>query len=71
MHGINSMSRGMPRIQTGATQYHAQLGLQDKGRAFNRLVVHYLEWLGSIKEMRLLQGARCVGLVPCCGQDCY
>ena len=28
----------MPWPQTGATQYHAQLGLPDKGRAIKRLV---------------------------------
>ena len=27
----------MPRPQTGATQYHAQLGLPDKGRAIKEL----------------------------------
>ena len=29
----------MPWLQTGATQYHAQLGLSDKGRAIKGLVV--------------------------------
>ncbi len=29
----------MPWPQTGATQYHAQLGLPDKGRAIKGLVV--------------------------------
>ena len=29
----------MPWPQTGATQYHAQLGLLDKGRAIKGLVV--------------------------------
>ncbi len=29
----------MPSAQTGATQYHAQLGLPDKGRAIKGLVV--------------------------------
>ncbi len=29
----------MPRLQTGATQYHSQLGLPDKGRAIKGLVV--------------------------------
>ena len=29
----------MPLPQTGATQYHAQLGHPDKGRAFKRLVL--------------------------------
>ncbi len=39
MCDINSMSRGMPWPKTGATQYHAQLGLPDKGRAIKGLVV--------------------------------
>ncbi len=29
----------MPWPQTGATQYHAQLGLPDKGRAIKGLVI--------------------------------
>ena len=29
----------MPWLQTGATQYHAQLALPDKGRAIKGLVV--------------------------------
>ena len=29
----------MPWSKTGATQYHAQLGLPDKGRAIKELVV--------------------------------
>ncbi len=29
----------MPWPQSGATQYHAQLGLSDKGRAIKELVV--------------------------------
>ncbi len=29
----------MPWHQTGATQYHSQLGLSDKGRAIKGLVV--------------------------------
>ncbi len=33
------MSRGMPWPQTGATQYHVQLGPSDKGRAIKWLVV--------------------------------
>ncbi len=40
MHDISSMSRGeMPWPQTGTTQYHALLGLPDKGRAIKGLVV--------------------------------
>ncbi len=34
---------GMPWPKTGATQYHAQLGLQNKGRAINRA-----GWLSAI-----------------------
>ncbi len=39
MRDINSMSRGMPWPKTGATQYHAQLGLPEKGRAIKWLAV--------------------------------
>ncbi len=39
MRDINIMSRGMPWPQTGAPQYPAQLGIPDKGRATNGLVV--------------------------------
>ena len=39
MRDINDMSRGMPWFQTGATQYHEQLGLPDKGHAIKGLVV--------------------------------
>ena len=39
MRDINSMNRGMPWPKTGATQYHAQLGLTDQGRAIKGLVV--------------------------------
>ncbi len=35
------MVAGMPWLQTGATHYHAQLGLQYKGRAIKGLVVCY------------------------------
>ena len=39
MRDINSMRRGNALApKTGATQYHAQLGLPDKGRAIKRLV---------------------------------
>ncbi len=37
MRVINSM--GMPWPPKGAPQYHAQLGLPDKGRAIKKLVV--------------------------------
>ena len=40
MRDINSMSRGeCLGLQTSAAQYHAQLGLPDKGRAIKGLVV--------------------------------
>ena len=38
MRDLNSMSKGN---KTGATHYHAQLGLPDKGRAIKGLVVCY------------------------------
>ena len=39
---------GMPWPQTGATHYHAQLGLPDKGRAIKGLVVCNVVWIGSM-----------------------
>ncbi len=47
------MSRGNALAQTEATQYHAQLGLPDKGRAIKGLVVCNtwdLEPLGPAKR---------------------
>ena len=38
----------MPWPQTGTTDYHAQLGHPDKGRAIKGLVVCQVELLGSI-----------------------
>ena len=39
MTDINSICRrGMPWPKTGATQYHAQLGLPDKSRTIKELV---------------------------------
>ncbi len=43
----------MPWLQTGATQYHAQLGLPDKGRAIKGLVVCN-EW--DLEPLDLLNG---------------
>ena len=43
----------MPWTKTGATQYHAQLGLRDKGRAINGLVVCN-NW--DLKPLDLLNG---------------
>ncbi len=62
---------GMPWPYTGATHYHAHVGLPDKGRTIIGLVVRYVVCLGCIKGIGLRTCARCVDLVPCCGQDGY
>ncbi len=52
---------GMPWLQTGTSQYHQQLGLQDKGRAIKELGVCYVVWLGSlIYGMDFWTSASCV-----------
>ncbi len=61
----------MPWLQTGATHYHAQLGLQDKGHVTKWLVFCYVVWLGLLKRMGLRTSASCMGLVPCCGHNGY
>ena len=43
----------MPGPKTGATQYHAQLGLTDKGRAIKELVVCYSS---DLEPVDLLNG---------------
>ncbi len=43
----------MPWPQTGATQYHAQFGLQDKGHAIKGLVV-WNNW--DLEPLDLLNG---------------
>ena len=43
----------MPWPKTGAIQYHAQLGLPDKGRAIKGLVICTVVILGSMKGMSL------------------
>ena len=43
----------MPWPKTGATQYHAQLGLPDKGRAIKGLVVSNN---GDLEPLDLLNG---------------
>ena len=43
----------MPLLQTGATQYHAQLGLPDKGRAIEGLVDNN-DW--DLEHLDLLNG---------------
>ena len=49
MRDINSM----PWPKTGTTQYHAQLGLPDKGRAIKGLVV-CINW--DLEPLNLLKG---------------
>ena len=39
MCDINLILGDMPWPKTGATHYHAQLGLQDKGCAIKKLIV--------------------------------
>ena len=53
--------------QTGTTHYHAKLGLPDKDRAINGLVVYYIVRLESLKGIGLGTSVQ----VPCCGQDGY
>ena len=68
MRNINSTSRGecLDPKKKGATHYHAQLGLPDKGRVSKKLVVCWSMarindlWDGSLDKR---------SLVPCCGQD--
>ena len=66
--------RGMIWPQTGATHYHAKLGLPDKGRAVKVFVVTFVccsmaqindLWDGSMDQRKER------GLVSCCGQDGY
>ena len=58
--------------QTGATNYHSQLGIPDKGQAIKKFVVFYKVWLGYMKVVgHDRTRARCLSLVPCCGQDGY
>ncbi len=62
----------MPWPQAGATHYHAQLGLLDKGRPIKGLFACYVVWLAYIiYGIGLWTSTRCVGLVPCCDQDGY
>ncbi len=42
----NNTSRENALAQTGATHWHVQLGLTDKVRAINGLVVCCVVWLG-------------------------
>ena len=52
MLDINSTG-GMPWSQTGVTQYHAQLGIPDKGRAIKGLIFCY-NW--NLEPLDLLNG---------------
>ena len=38
----------MPWPEIGATHYHVQLGLSNKGRTIKVLIVCYVVWLGSM-----------------------
>ena len=51
----------MPWSQTGATQYHAQLGLPDKGRAIKELVVSK-SW--DLEPWDLINGLALVCYLP-------
>ena len=42
MRDTNRKNSGMPWPKTGATHYHTQLGLSDKGRAIKELVVYWM-----------------------------
>ncbi len=59
----------MPKAD--ATHFHAKFRLPDKGRALKGWVVGYVVWLGSMKVVDLMTHARCVCLVPPCGQVGY
>ena len=50
---INSISKKNPWPLIGKTHYHVQLGLPDKGCSIYWLVVCYVVWLRSMKEMVL------------------
>ena len=73
MSDINSTSREeCIASKTGATHFHAQLGLPDKVCAIKGLVVSYLccsmanindQWYGSMDKPKVRN------LVPWCGQD--
>ena len=70
MRDINGTSRGNDMARNRRTHYYQQLGRLDKDRTIKRLVVCYVVWQGYMIYGSLDQ-RRVVGLVPCCGQDCY
>ncbi len=45
---------GMPWPQTGATHYHAQLGIPDKSRAIKGLVVYFSWYLQPLDLLNSL-----------------
>ncbi len=53
----------MPWPKTGATQYHAQLGLPDKGRAIKGLIVCNSKDLEP-KDLLKRSGPRLLSTVP-------
>ncbi len=61
----------MPLPQKGATHYHAQLGLPDKGRAIKYLVVCWSMARFNNLQDGFMDKRKVRGLVPCCGQDGY
>ena len=56
MRDIDSMGKGIPGLQTGTTQYHAQLALPDKRRA--------IKGLFDCNEWDLEPGPRLLSTVP-------
>ena len=62
----------MPCPRTGATQYPAQLGLPDEGRAIKGLVVCWsMVKINDLWDDGSMDQRKVRGLVPCCGQDGY
>ncbi len=55
--------------QIGATYYHAQLGLSDKGRAIKGIgcLLCIVVWIYDGDG----PCASCIGLVPCCVHNSY
>ena len=51
------------------TYNYAQLGIPYKGCLIKGLVDCCIVWSGSMEGVGLGTCTRCLGLVPCCGQD--
>ncbi len=65
MRDINSMSKEMPWPKTGATQYHAQLGLPDNGRAIKGLIIcHSWDIIIEPWDLAKRSGPRLFSTVP-------